>query len=93
MIKSKANQQQEKSSSFILYERPLQDQNPPETSVKLLKLPVNCETPPVKKNHHLIIGLPTELIDVFKKKYLNHTKIYLLNRKLLCYKPDKYYRK
>ena len=47
-----------KDSYFIVYERPLQDQNPIKTSVKLIPCPVNCETLPVKENSHLIIGFP-----------------------------------
>ena len=38
-----------KESYFIIYERPLQDQNLIDTSVKLIPCPVNCEAPPVKE--------------------------------------------
>ena len=33
-------------SYFTVYEKSLQDENPPDTSVKLMPCPVNCETPP-----------------------------------------------
>ena len=45
MINLKANQQIQKDSYFIVYERPPQNQNPLHASVTLILHPVNCETP------------------------------------------------
>ena len=65
LFRSGRANQQLKDSYFIVYERPLQDQNPPDTSVKLIASPLKCKKPPVKEKSSS------------KNKIFNGTDLYL----------------
>ena len=60
-----------KDSYFIVYERPLQDQNPPDTSVKLIASPLNCKTPPVKEKSPSKNKIFNGTDSYLNKEYLN----------------------
>ena len=69
--KLESNPTNGKDYCCIVYERPLEDQNPPDTLVKLIPCPVNCETPVVKEKWSYKNRLSNRTDSYLSKEFLN----------------------